>query len=139
MEDKEVQAVISRARLAGERPNFARNFWARFCMSDFSTDYADAIFDEATLVWTDFSDTNLCGASFKDAKASYLYAENVLLVGADFSGADLTGATFKDVDLTAAKFMGATLVDVTFIRAKIGECWYTGSPAFVPIRGRYVF
>jgi uncharacterized protein YjbI with pentapeptide repeats len=137
MEDKEVHSVILRARLAGERPNFKRNFWARFCMADFDTDYSDAIFDEATLVWTNFSNTDLSGTSFKDANACYLYAENATMISADFTGANLTGATFKDTDLTAAKFMGATMKDVTFIRVKIGEWTYTGSCPFVPIRGVY--
>lgn len=136
-EEREVHSVILRARLAGERPNFKRNFWARCYMADFDKDYSDAIFDEATLVWTNFSNTDLSGTSFKDANAAYLYVENTTLISADFTGANLTGATFKDTDLTAAKFMGATMKDVTFIRVKIGEWTYTGSCPFVPIRGVY--
>jgi uncharacterized protein YjbI with pentapeptide repeats len=133
--DKEVHSVILQARLVGKRPDFSGNFWARCRMSDFDMDYSDAIFDDAILVWTNFSDTDLSGTSFKNVNASYLYVENATLVSADFSGANLTGATFKDTDLTAAKFMGATMKDVVFIRVKIGEWTYTGSSSFVPVRG----
>lgn len=134
-EGVEVRAVLSRARLAGERPNFRHNYWSGFYMADFDTNYRDAIFDEATLMRTDFSDTDLCGASFKRANASYLVVADATIVGADFTDANLTGATFEDTELSNTDFTGATLKDAKFIRVTIDGNVYTGTHLTVPIVG----
>ena len=150
-----MRAILSHARLAGERPNFARNYWSGVYMADFDEDYSDAIFDDATLERTDFSNTELCGASFKMSNAAYLFAEDAAFINTDFTGAnltralfkntDLTGTVFTNTDLTRATFMGAnltgadftgsTLKDTKFIRVTIHGETYSGTHLTVPIKG----
>lgn len=149
-ERREVRGVLSRARLNGERPNFARHYWVGVYMADFHVDYTNAIFDDAILTRTDFSDVDLTDASFKRARGDYLVAEDVTLVNADFTGAnltrakfsngdlsgidftnaDLTGAIFTNTDLTNAIFTGATLTDVTFENIIICNETFSGSEQF---------
>jgi uncharacterized protein YjbI with pentapeptide repeats len=154
-EEVEVRAILSRARLAGEKPNFRRNYWSGFYMADFDVDYSNAIFDEATLEQTDFSDTDLSGASFKKAMATHLFAADVtaentdfttakltgavfkdsILVGADFTRAVLAGAKFIDSNLTDTNFMGADLENTEFRRIIINGETYTGFYTSIPLKG----
>jgi uncharacterized protein YjbI with pentapeptide repeats len=69
------------------------------------------------LIRTEFSQTNLNDANFKDAALAHVNFEFAKLARANFSGADLSYADFTGADLTDADLSGANTTGAIFTNA----------------------
>ena len=84
------------------------------------TSLRESIWDKANLEASMFMDLPLSGARFRGARLFRCIFLKTPAAGTDFDGADLTRTAFiGEVDLTGARFVGATGSDSTFHEVKL--------------------